>query len=238
MTKYEWETELKKNIHRLPADETARVLEYYGELFADMIERGKKETEIISEFGNPVDVADKILSEYDGELNPPSECIAEIPPVKKRDDCSAEITKTESETVMPEIELAKADPLPKYTEQKTRIKCDRAVLFVFLNIFTGFTLFIVVAVVWIVLGAFIVTGVAMGAGGVLAALWSCVTLFGGSVAAGVAQLGMSIALMGVGIVFTVAVLKLILISAKVTVAAGRGLKNWMTEKKEVAYGKN
>ena len=75
MTKYEWETELKKNIHRLPDDEIARVMEYYGELFADMIERGKKETEIISEFGNPVDVADiryavyqnRVLSIHTGE---------------------------------------------------------------------------------------------------------------------------------------------------------------------------
>lgn len=68
MTKYEWETELKKNIHRLPADEIKRVMEYYGELFEDHIERGKTESQIINEFGNPVDVADKILSEYDGEL--------------------------------------------------------------------------------------------------------------------------------------------------------------------------
>ncbi len=68
MTKYEWETELKKNIHRLPADEINRVMEYYAELFEDYIERGKTETQIINEFGNPVDVADKILSEYDGEL--------------------------------------------------------------------------------------------------------------------------------------------------------------------------
>lgn len=68
MTKYEWETELKKNIHRLPADEIKRVMEYYAELFEDHVERGQTESQIINEFGNPVDVADKILSEYDGEL--------------------------------------------------------------------------------------------------------------------------------------------------------------------------
>ena len=36
MTKYEFETELKKKISRLPADEIKRVIEYYGELFEDM----------------------------------------------------------------------------------------------------------------------------------------------------------------------------------------------------------
>jgi len=64
VTKYEWETELKKNIHRLPSDEINRVLEYYDELFADKIERGYGETEIIAQFGNPADVAYKIISEY------------------------------------------------------------------------------------------------------------------------------------------------------------------------------
>ena len=68
MTKYEWDRELKKNIHRLPDDEIKRVLEYYDELFEDYIERGKSEREIIAEFGNPCDVADKILADYDGEL--------------------------------------------------------------------------------------------------------------------------------------------------------------------------
>lgn len=69
MTKYEWETELKKCIHRLPPEEIKRVTEYYSELFEDHIERGKTETQIINEFGNPVDVAFKILSEYDSEAN-------------------------------------------------------------------------------------------------------------------------------------------------------------------------
>ncbi|MCX4314104.1 MAG: hypothetical protein OSJ83_09675, partial [Clostridia bacterium] len=57
-------------IRRLPDDEIKRVTDYYGELFADKAERGESEREIINEFGNPVDVADKILSEYDGEIKP------------------------------------------------------------------------------------------------------------------------------------------------------------------------
>lgn len=68
MTKYEWESELKKNIHRLPDEEIARVMDYYAELFDDKIESGLRENDIIAEFGNPVDVADKIMSGFDGDL--------------------------------------------------------------------------------------------------------------------------------------------------------------------------
>ncbi len=70
MTKYEWETELKKNIHRLPKSEQDKALDYYNELFADKAESGMSETQIISEFGNPCDVADKILAEYQYDLRP------------------------------------------------------------------------------------------------------------------------------------------------------------------------
>lgn len=65
MTKYEWESELKRRIAGLPEDEIRRVLEYYNELFEDNIERGKSEARIVCEFGNPADVASKILSEYE-----------------------------------------------------------------------------------------------------------------------------------------------------------------------------
>lgn len=64
MTKYEWETELKKNIHALPVAEQEKALSYYNELFMDKAEAGKTETQIIAEFGNPCDVADQILAEY------------------------------------------------------------------------------------------------------------------------------------------------------------------------------
>lgn len=63
MTKYEWERELEKNLHALPKEERKRVLEYYNELFMDKIESGGTETSVIAEFGNPYDVANRIMSE-------------------------------------------------------------------------------------------------------------------------------------------------------------------------------
>lgn len=64
MTKYEWERQLKKGISALPKAEQQRVLDYYNELFADKIDAGLRETYIISEFGNPYDVANKIITDY------------------------------------------------------------------------------------------------------------------------------------------------------------------------------
>lgn len=64
MTKYEWERQLKKGISSLPKSEQQRALDYYNELFADKIDAGMREQYIIAEFGNPYDVANKILTDY------------------------------------------------------------------------------------------------------------------------------------------------------------------------------
>ncbi len=72
MTKFEWERQLKKGISGLPNSEQQRVLEYYSELFSDKIEAGMSEKEIVAEFGNPYDVANKILVDFynEGKNNP------------------------------------------------------------------------------------------------------------------------------------------------------------------------
>lgn len=64
MTRHEWEIELKKHMKDLPCVEQERVLEYYNELFADGMESGKSEKQLVSEFGNPVDAAYRIIAEY------------------------------------------------------------------------------------------------------------------------------------------------------------------------------
>lgn len=64
MTRREWEEELTKYLSDLPKSECDRVLEYYEELYEDKRELNIKPQNIISEFGNPLDVATKILDEY------------------------------------------------------------------------------------------------------------------------------------------------------------------------------
>ena len=246
MTKYEWESELKKGIHRLPADELKRVMEYYDELFADMIERGKGECEIIAEFGNPVDVAYKILSEYDGELKETEEAV--LPPVASAvhgEESAAPVQKNEQTESMPpvsEIPLVKEEsPSPvraqKKSEESGGLHGDRLVLFIVLNVLTGFAFFIVAGAVWIVLGALMVSGVAMAVGGVAATAVSFMPMFDGYMASGAAQLGIGVALSGAGILLAAIMVWEIKVSAKLTAGFFRGLKNWLTAKRR-AYEKN
>ncbi len=257
MTKYEWETELKKNIHRLPPDEIKRVMEYYGELFDDYAERGKRETEIIGEFGNPVDVADKILSEYEsenGEL--PKETIETVapPPIAKKPTVE-EPPKKISPTVEPkqsDAEISKIaverEELSANAESKNETpsanaqqlsdsehsekRSMRAVLFVLLNIATGGAFFIVAGVIWILLGALAVSGPAMALGGVYVVITSIGVAVTSSVGSGIAQIGMGLASSGLGAALTIAVIALIKLCVRATKKMYAGLRDWLTAKKE------
>lgn len=91
MTKFEWERQLKKGLSGLPAAEQQRVLDYYGELFSDKIDAGMKEEDIVAEFGNPFEVANRILVDFysDGKSTPETdEFIYSEPETKKNDDFS------------------------------------------------------------------------------------------------------------------------------------------------------
>ncbi len=63
MTKYEWERRLRNSLDDLPSREKDKVFDYYDELFADKIESGMLEEDIIDEFGSPYEVADRIRHE-------------------------------------------------------------------------------------------------------------------------------------------------------------------------------
>lgn len=67
MTKYEWDSELRRNLSGLPLDEQQKAFEFYNELFEDKIEMGMSESAVVREFGNPFDVARRIIGEYETE---------------------------------------------------------------------------------------------------------------------------------------------------------------------------
>lgn len=255
MTKYEWETELKKNIHRLPPDEIKRVMEYYGELFDDYAERGKSETEIVFEFGNPVDVADKILSEYvseNGELPddaprtvaPPTPAERETseserqktvpPPVDPPKQSEPEISKIAVERDEPVINAGAGSEQP--ATQSDTARSDKSALrvavFVLLNIATGFAFFIAAGVLWIVIGALAASGAALAAGGAYTVATSIGVAAVSSAGSGIAQIGMGIAAIGIGIALTVLSVKLIKLCAQLTKKLFIGLRDWLTARKE------
>lgn len=244
VTKYEWEHELKKNIHRLPSDEVARVLDYYNEMFEDYIERGKSEREIIREFGNPADVADKILSEYDGELLPDDGHVATPfdpptvppppPPPKKRAPEKAEKDAYDGifegyednkpgefieigETKAKKPERSRPSEPNEYERLSEVDKRNfKVAIFIVFNILTGFAFFIVSGVLWIVLAAFAVAGAGIAVGGAYAFVVSFGPMFGGAFGSGLAQLGIGVAMIGLGAVITVLSIYVIKLYATLT----------------------
>ncbi|MBD5131486.1 MAG: DUF1700 domain-containing protein [Clostridiales bacterium] len=241
MTKYEWEHELKKNIHRLPSDEIARVLDYYNEMFEDYIERGKSEREIIREFGNPADVADKILSEYDGELLPEDGHIStpfdEPTATKKQSEPKkpSEPIKQVYDGIFEGYDDNKPDEFIEVKNVKTKPKRESAIepseydklsesdkrnlkvaIFLIINVVTGFGLVIAAVALWIVLAAFVISGIGIGIGGVYSVVVACGPLFSGAAGSGLAQLGIGIALIGLGIVITMLCVKGIRLYAVLT----------------------
>ena len=238
MTKYEWESELKKNIHRLPAEEINRVLEYYDELFADKIERGQNEYEIVRQFGNPVDVADKILADYDGEWA--EESRTPVPPRGQKEksfDTPEQKAKESPVHAAEEISLAKDDPLPVSTApNRGEVRGERVALFIVLNVLIGFVPFIVLGALWITVAALTVAFGACIVGGVVGVLWSVILLFGGSAAVAVTQIGACVALAGVSMLLLaacVAAVKGMWIGSK---KAGTAVWRWMRPS-EVTYEK-
>lgn len=220
MTKYEWESELKKNIHRLPADEISRVMEYYDELFADKIERGYNEYEIIGQFGNPVDVADKILSEYDGELKDttptPTPDLHDNAEQKSVEEIAREIEQ-KAQAAADEKAEEKAEEKPatpvaadeKSFAQKPQKKCgtvrgERLAIIAIIAVLTGFAPIWVIGSIWITAVALLVSGFACAVGGIAGAFISILTVFSGSVGTGVAQIGICLGVCGVGILLAVA----------------------------------
>lgn len=225
MTKFEWEQELKKNLHRLPDEEIRRVREYYDELFADKIEQGLSETEIVRQFGNPVDVADKILSEYDGETRAAESPAVEPPRISVREKAAAEITNAQEETIAPPQTSTQAPP----TQNTGRNwRTGRLLAVILITVFTGGLPFILVGVAWIVMSAFVIVGVACGVGGVAAAIFAACTLIGRGAGTAAAQIGMFIAASGIGIALAVAACKSMRYLAKATGWTCRFLKRHLT----------
>lgn len=63
MTRIEFMNELKSRLGGFSSTETARVLEYYEELFSDSLEAGKTEEEIIAGLDTPEAIAERVRVE-------------------------------------------------------------------------------------------------------------------------------------------------------------------------------
>lgn len=186
MTKIEWIAELKKNTEKLPSEEQNRILEYYEELFSDKTESGMSEEEIINEFGNPRDVAEKLLNE-----SPAEEEKTAVPQENIKDgNTSSDSKKTE--------EKPKEEYKPPVYEKKKR-SAGSTLAFITLLLLFGFVGLGVLIAVWAVILSVVVAGASAAFAGVVQFFVSF-TLFGGGIGAALAQLGISIFAAGIGFI--------------------------------------
>ena len=60
MNRREWEKQFRKRLSSLPKNERTKALEYYGEMYPARRDVGMTEEEILREFGDPADAAEKL----------------------------------------------------------------------------------------------------------------------------------------------------------------------------------
>ncbi len=64
MTKYEYISEVEKNLVGIPYIEKVKMLDFYREMIEDKIESGMSEAEVIAELGDPALLAARLRDEY------------------------------------------------------------------------------------------------------------------------------------------------------------------------------
>lgn len=216
MTKYEWERELKRHIAVLPKNEQARIFDYYSEIFEDRIEAGMQEKDIIYEFGNPFDVAQKILSDYryeDYETVRPPRFRPDRP---ERDEKKAEPV-FESESAAPAYTAPKEAPrqtadfsqsAPR-EEKSSSGKFGRFLFMLVLYLFLGIPVIAVILSLAAIGLALAFSCIAMMAGGlVYAVYWAVQIGIAGYAASTLALIGTGLAVAGLGFIFVAPCFKL------------------------------
>lgn len=189
MTKYEWEKELKRHIAALPKSEQTKIFDYYGEIFEDKIEAGMREEDIIYEFGNPFDVAQKILSDYRVE-EPETVKAPRFRPEKENTDACSHYTDT--------ISQSETSPAEKASDGKF----GRFLLMFFLYLFLAIPVLAVIIALAVVGFSLAVACIAMISGGGVYAVFWLVQLFASNFAASaVVLIGLGLFVAGLGFVF-------------------------------------
>lgn len=210
MNKKEWESELKKYTSALPKAEQDRIIEYYEELFADRLESGKSERQIIGEFGNPADAALQIMTQYGmGVIAPDEGGVAPLDvssPVKEKkvptpDFWAGRAGKVENrpENKAP-VQSVKSEPSKQEKKEKPKKAGGaKTVLLLIEILLLGVLALGILIVVWAAVAAVLAVGYSLTAGALYAAVCGCMP----SIALGVRIVSFAIAFVAVGIALLV-----------------------------------
>ena len=216
MTKHEWTIELKKHLAPLPLEDLARTLEYYDELFADKLEAGLGESQILYSFGNPSDAAKKILDEH---ALYPTQAQTSITPIRPDAD-----TAPPAAAKPPKVR----QPQGNYPIWMIPLAIIGGLILLGPAIGVLATIFAVFVSVWAIVGSLLISGAAIALSGLIAIVMSFYSMATVGLGSGLVQLGISIAAIGVGIILFVASFFVLKLWIKVNIAIirwiGRNIK--------------
>jgi len=167
MTKFEWEKELKNNLKRIPKAEADKILDYYNELFYDKAEAGLNERDIVRSFGNPFDVAYKVVYGFENNTE-------------------TDIAKTETPQTKPKIEK----PAQSKTNNSSGI-ISRLIFFVPFCILTVLLWVLVISFAVTGIGG-VLGGIAFAILGLIGGIANGIQVVLFSVGAGLATMGVGI----------------------------------------------
>lgn len=224
MTKKEWFSRLRNFIQGMPQEEQRRIFDYYEELYADKRESGMSEWDIIAEFGNPQEVAGKMLTEMSTLHSEDTDYRAPATPAcraegDRRESASPRYgAREEHGTAQSQYGAQPNAAQPPYgaqtqyaaqpqyaaatppTPEKRKFSFGRLLVFIFLLIPCGAILFALIFAGWAAFLALTVSGVVVAIGGGGSAVYTLVTAFDGST--WLAYAGAGLALVGAGIGLT------------------------------------
>lgn len=187
MTYNEWRDELKNNLLSVSDSERRRVLDYYGEAYADRREAGFTEREIIEDFGAPYDAAQRILQENDYET------YADSPKYTQYDD-----SRDSRRNARREEKRNDYEPQPQSNTKTAKKREDYTWVFVLLCILFAGPLFgLIMTMVGITIGLCVAPFGVVVAGAAKICI-GIATVFT-SVSGGFIQIGIGLIQLGVGI---------------------------------------
>lgn len=179
----EWRDELNGYLRDLPDDERQKILSYFAEMYADKREAGLKESEIISEFGAPYDVAIRVLNEKYDEAD---------------DDFEPKNTKREAARKRKKERGYESQSADRDERDDPQPHGEGAALFILLCIIFAVPLFSILTAMIVISIVFCVAPAVAVIGGVFTVIAGIVALF--ATGAGLVTVGAGIIAVGAGCV--------------------------------------
>ncbi|MCL2370325.1 MAG: DUF1700 domain-containing protein [Firmicutes bacterium] len=216
MTRSQWMTELKKYLITLSHEDLERAVEYYNEIYEDKNEAGIPEKEIIYQFGNPRDAAKKILDDFAGVV-PESVVAIQNESFQTNVDMQQQVHEQVQPQLVQQPQFEQSQPQQQVQPQSQSAHTPKRggipiwviiLITVCITLFIGpiiglvATVFALFVTVWALVGTLFAVAGSLILAGLVGTGYSIYTLTLNA-PVGLAQLGMSLAALGLGILLLI-----------------------------------